>query len=961
MKYFLYIFLFLSVTVQAQFTESWTTTYNGKGDYSDRYTCSTNDPSGNIYLAGYTHKSDANADFLVVKFNASGQLQWAKSWHGSGQGPDIAYAITYKNGAIYAAGEVSNLGVGFDFFTLALNESGDSLWGAHYNDAVFNQYEQARAIAIDAQGNVYVTGESDRDPSSVINDDFLTIKYSSSGTQQWVKRYNGNGNGTDRSLGIAATANGNIAVAGRTDNGGDDDYCTIQYDSNGNQVWLQQFDNGGTDRISAMGADNSNNIYVTGRSDNGNDDDFRTIKYNELGQLQFNVAYDFVGDDRADVMDVNEDGTFAIAGRSDGNASAILNYNYRVVKYAATGAQQWTATYDSPAAADDIVQDIDLSPTGEVLVTGYSDASATAAIQNDIASVYYSNTGTMQWTQTYASSGNHEDLGATCLLDAQNNAWIAGSSENTDAQRDAILLKYSPQGTVIANNLWNGVGDNSDNARKVMADGSGNIYVCGYSVGKDTDRDMFLMKLSSAGDTLWTRKLSGTLFGSDEEANAMTFDASGNIIVSGYTKNSGTGSDITIQKYSQAGTSAWTATYNSNLNESDRSYDVATDGQGNIYITGKTDINASPILTNDEIFTAKYNSNGALMWSTTHAGSNGIDRGRKIHVGASGSVYVSGYKWNATHDDIVVIKYNNSGAQQWIYTYNSAQEDVFKSSVMDADENLYLLADSHPVGSADASDVRIIKVSNAGTESWSRTYASSNNTLCTAEEITVNSSGDVAVIGSIATQSAPNYSFDGLTLKYSAAGDLVWENQYNAPAGLDDIGDAITFNADGDVLVACHTNQGTNDNIHFNLTLLALDGNSGTIAQSLSYSGSDSLNIANDLYTLGNKLIVTGSTWGSTSQRDILVQSYDVTVGLTEAIRSDISIYPNPAREQINIVADESSLGKSAAIYDCFGRLIQTINLKNKITPCSIEELPSGVYTIQFGNNTSEQKRFIKY
>ncbi len=961
MKKFLYIFLLFPAIIKAQFTESWTTAFNGKGDFSDRYICATSDNNGNIYLAGYTHITDENADFLVSKFNASGELQWEKSWRGSGHGPDIAYAIAYKNGTVYAAGQVSNAGVGFDFFTLALNENGDSLWGANYNETLYNQYDQIEAIAVDELGNVYVTGESDRDPSNIINDDFLTIKYSSTGSQQWVKRFNGVGNATDRPLAISVTPNGNVVVAGRTDNGGDDDYCTIQYDSNGNQLWIQQFDNGGTDRISDMGTDINNNIYVTGRSDNGNDDDFRTLKYNAQGQLLFNVIYDFVGDDRADIMDVNDDGSFVVAGRSDGNASVALNYNYRIVKYTATGTQQWTATYDSPAASDDIVQDIDLSAAGEVLVTGYSDVAATVLIQNDITSIRYSSTGAVQWNRTYSSNPVKEDLASACILDAQGNAWIFGSTEDSNAQRNALLLKYNVQGTVEASNLWGGIGDNSDNAREVTVDASGSVYVCGYSVGKDTDRDMFLMKLNNAGDTLWTRKLSGTLFGSDEEANALALDATGNVIISGYTKNSGTGSDITIQKYSSAGLLAWTATYNNIANESDRSYDLTTDAQGNIYVTGKVDINASPIVTNDEIFTAKYNTNGALLWSVIHAGTVGIDRGRKIHIGASGNVYVCGYKWNGTHNDLVIIKYNSAGAQQWLYTYNSPHEEIFKSSALDGNENIFLLADSHTVDNLEATDIRLIKVNPSGTELWAQTYSSGSSLPCTAEEFAINSTGQVALIGSLATQSAPSYSFDCLVLKYTADGVFVWQNQYNGSAGLDDIGDAITLQSNGQIIVASHTNDGTAEDLHYKMVLRAIDSPNGNDLETLIFSNSDTLNIPNDIIASGSKLIVAGSIWNDNSQRDILVQTYDVTLGEEIIEHEEFSLYPNPASDNIHIQVDDSCVGEIATLYDNTGSAIREFYLKSNNTECSIQDLASGFYILQIGTQQTKYIPFIKH
>ena len=198
----------------------------------------------------------------MCKFNAAGQLEWSRSWRGSGHGPDIAYAVAFQNNTLYATGEVSNSGLGFDFFTIAVSTAGDSIWGAHYNSSQYNQYDQANAICVDTQGNIIVTGQSDRDPSSIINDDILTVKYSPTGTMLWDKRYNHTGNNIDRGLAVATDAQNNVVVAGRASNGIDDDYAVLHYNASGVLGWSDFFDNGGLDRASDMGVDEIGRAHV---------------------------------------------------------------------------------------------------------------------------------------------------------------------------------------------------------------------------------------------------------------------------------------------------------------------------------------------------------------------------------------------------------------------------------------------------------------------------------------------------------------------------------------------------------------------------------------------------------------------------------------------------------------------------------------------------------------------------
>ena len=939
------LFSLITFIAQSQFIQQWQTTYNGDGDFSDHFTCMIEGENGNIYAAGYTQKTDDNADFLVAKFNPQGQTVWTHSWHGSGQGPDIAYGIVFNNNTIFATGEVSNSGVGFDFFTLALTISGDSLWGAHYNDPTYNQYDQANAICVDIDGNVIVAGESDRDPSSVINDDILVVKYTPTGTLLWTQRYNHTGNATDRAVAVACDGQNNVVVAGRANNGGDDDYAVLQYSPNGTLNWSQFFDNGDIDRAADMGIDVNNNIYVTGRSNNGNDDDFRTLKYNSSGIELFNVAFDFVEDDRADFMDVNPDGSFVITGRSDGSAAAITNYNYRTVKYTADGAQQWTATYEGTGTNDDIVQDIDLTVAGEVLITGYSDANATALIQNNIVSIKYNNAGTTLWTNVFNGTATRSDESGACLIDSQGNARVAGHTENMQAHRDAILLTYDVSGNTTGTAIWTGTGDNSDNVREIERDANGNIYVAGYSVGKDTDRDMFLMKLNSAGDTVWTRSASGTLFGSDEEANAVAVDNAGNVIVSGYTKNSGTGSDISILKYNGAGTLLWTAQYNATANESDRSYDITTDGSGNIYVTGKTDINASPVITNDELFTAKYSSNGALLWSSVFNGGTGNQRGRFIRVGNSGNVYVCGQSNNGTDEDVLVVKYSTSGTVLWSYTYQGGNTELFESSALTTDESITALCTSSiDVTTGEGSALKVFQVNTNGSLTWEQTYTAGNNLQSTGEAIELAPNGNFILVGSIFNYTTPE-SHDCLVVCYTATGEFAWENLYDSATQLDDVGDAIAIDANNNAMVACHSNVDSASDLKYITTLRSINS-SGQLINSGTLDASDTLTVCNDLLIANNQLIVGGSRWSVDGARDIIVAQYDIQLFAEESKPSTFVTFPNPVSDRLNFTCPSALIGSSFSISDSFGRIVLSGSTKGMLNTLDTSELSSGIYTV---------------
>ena len=118
------------------------------------------------------------------------------------------------------------------FFCLAIILPGIALaqvteeWVARYNGPG-NDYDVATSLAVDDAGNVYVTGYS---YGSGTFEDYATVKYSSTGVQQWAARYNGPGNGDDIATSLAVDDAGNVYVTGYSYGSGTDlDYATVKY------------------------------------------------------------------------------------------------------------------------------------------------------------------------------------------------------------------------------------------------------------------------------------------------------------------------------------------------------------------------------------------------------------------------------------------------------------------------------------------------------------------------------------------------------------------------------------------------------------------------------------------------------------------------------------------------------------------------------------------------------------
>jgi len=279
-----FILFFITGTVLSQVAQQWVARYNGPGNSGDYARSIALDGSGNVYVTGYSTGTGTNEDYCTIKYNSSGDTLWVRRYDGPGNNYDYAYSIVVDgSGNVYVTGGSSGNGTSLDYCTIKYNSSGVQQWVARYNGPG-NGSDAARSITLDGSGNVYVTGGS---YGSGTGYDYCTIKYNSSGVQQWVAIYNGPANYHDYAYSIALDGSGNVYVTGYSyGNVAGYDYCTIKYNSSGVQQWVARYNGpgNGDDAAFSIAVDVSGNVHVTGRSyGNGTDYDYCTIKYNSSG------------------------------------------------------------------------------------------------------------------------------------------------------------------------------------------------------------------------------------------------------------------------------------------------------------------------------------------------------------------------------------------------------------------------------------------------------------------------------------------------------------------------------------------------------------------------------------------------------------------------------------------------------------------------------------------------------
>lgn len=949
--------------------QQWVNRFNGQGDFSDKFNAITTDATGNVFLAGYTVNPGTSRDLLLVKLDPLGDTVWTSIYNGIGNGADEALTLTLDaSGNIYTTGYQKGPGTGNDFITIKYNAAGVILWTATYN-YFSNESDQSNSIVVDASGNVFIAGQSDSDPSLNNNDDYVVIKYNAAGATDWAVRTNGFGNGTDQPTKILLDPTGNIVVTGRAFNGFDDDYMTVKYDPAGTVIWNQLFDRLHYDRATDMAINpNNGNIYVTGRSGNGNDYDYATVCYNSTGVQQWFSIYDNVDDDRATFVALDGTGNIYVTGQSDANPSNLFNYNITTVKYNTNGNQQWVRNWSGSAGNDDSPGGFYVNNAGDVFVTGQSDTDPTANVSNDIVVAKYNTGGTLQWANTYNRSGSNNDAAFGIIEDVFGNVIVAGYSENIP-QKDAVAIKYNSTGVNQWTKFYNGIGDNSDNSHAIVVDAADNVYTAGYTVGYNTDKNFAVLKVDASGVLQWEKDFNGSSTLSIDDAQALALDANGNICVAGYTKNSGTSSDITVVKLNPLGDTLWFRTYNYDLaNESDKAFAIATDAANNIYVTGRSDSDPT-INNNDDIVTIKYNTNGLLQWVVRYNGvGNGSDGARAIKVTPAGNVYVGGRTYNGVDEDYVLIKYNNLGIQQWVSTYNGGfGNDESVAMAMDASENLFITGFSEN-NTALNTDMAVVGFNAAGSQLWAQRFDGSANGNDDGKGIAVDNAGNVIVTGTTDTDtSVATLNGNIFVVKYDAAGNQQWINFYDGPANANDDASDVAIGSANSVIISGQADFGSVGLQNYDFATIQYSA-SGQAAPITNYNGTgNASDVANTLVTKNNFVYVTGGSYGATSQRDLVTIKYDIIpLGVTEnLIDAGIGIYPNPCSEftKIHFSKDYAiNIQTDLVVIDAAGReILKDYTINAPELTLKTKNLKSGVYTLKISqlNKVSQYSKLI--
>jgi hypothetical protein len=705
----LFILFYFVNSSQAQLRHKWS---NNPKNFDliggDAFGISTaTDATGNVYVIGYYDNTinfqpfplvanistPATSAIFFAKYDVNGSLLFVKNITGSihaGKGSSIAID---GNGFVYITGAFEwtvdfDPGIGTanltanaasDVFLAKYDSAGNYIYA--YNFGGFSDGCSGSDLAIDIYDNVFLTGffagTTDFDPGSGVanltgfgGETFLS-KYDSSGNFVFVNKL-GNAGNYSKGNSLATDAIGNIYVTGSfynthdfnpgagtanlSSNGGADIFAA-KYGPTGNYIFAIGIGAGGDDYASSIVIDNSGNVYLAG---------------NYKGNVDFDPG----------------SGTFIL------NSNDLVNSENFISKYNSSGDFIYAKSFGW--VGDDLLTSMAIDNSDNIYVTGIlcstidfdpdsGTADLTANIWRETFLAIYDASGNYLYAAA-VGAGNNETQSNSIALDYNGNVFITGYFSEGTADFDpgagvanlttgignfnAFVCKYDSNLNYSWANLIGAYGNEvlNEEGKTIAKDASGNIYIAGnFKRRVDFDpgagfsylvssgySDIYISKYDASGNFLYAARIGGP---EEENVTSIAVNNNNELIVTGSFRSScdfdpgmgvsslttSGGKDIFIAKYNSVGSLLYAKRIGGTNDDAVSS--LVLDHSDNISLigsfSGSVDFDPDPsaaVLNSGNSFLAKYNSAGSYLY----AKSLGTCLSNDISVDNNSNVYLTG-------------------------------------------------------------------------------------------------------------------------------------------------------------------------------------------------------------------------------------------------------------------------------------------------------------------------------
>jgi hypothetical protein len=763
-------------------------------------TTGTRNAGRSATLADSSHGS---SDVSVVKYSASGQVQWNRALGGSLNDDAFHVRATPDGGYLVSAESASGQSFDhsqasrglIDYWVIKLDGQGNKQWDRSFGtDSLESIYDAWPT----ADGGYLVMGASyagppqgDKSEPGRGNTDYWVVKLDAQGNKLWDRTYGGTGDETPYQgqptpdggcllMGTTTSpAGGDISQAG-PGLADDSDYWVVKLDAQGNKLWDRRY--GGTDgEIGTACVLTPDGGYlvggVSGSGQGGDksqpsrgDGDYWVLKLDAQGTKQWDVTLGSAGLDIlcAGLVTLTGGG-YVVVGNSYGTASGDRTQASRgaddvwAVGLSPTGQVLWDAAYGGTSS--EIINSACATADGGFAFSSTCSSPPSGERTRPLLSAQdewtlkATATGAVQWDQAFG--GNTDDLQQALVQAPNGSFWLAGQttggagldSEDGTSIKHAWLLQRDSLGaplqtkTIVSDRAFRIEVRNLDftTASELFAAGTTKLdFLSTFSAeGNRPDADYYLRKFSSPVIHV---ELGGA--GNDYLGEARATPDQGAIV--GGTSRSGVGGQRTAP--SRGGADFWVVKLNRTFA---KTWDRAYGGSG---LDSLVSVRSTP-------------DGGYLLAGSTTSPADG----ELTEPGRGGADY-----W--------LVKVNSTGAVQWQHRYGGPADDWLAAARPTPDGGCVLLGTTYsgvggelteaPLGKR---DLWVLKVSSTGAVQWQHRYGGSGNDYAATLELDPDGG---YVVGASTTSPAGGQvsepsrgGTDYWLLRLSAQGTVLWDRR----------------------------------------------------------------------------------------------------------------------------------------------------------------------------------------
>ncbi|MEW6051032.1 MAG: T9SS type A sorting domain-containing protein [Candidatus Zixiibacteriota bacterium] len=326
----------------------------------------------------------------------------------------------------------------------------------------------------------------------------------------------------------------------------------------------------------------------------------------------------------------------------------------------------------------------------------------------------------MVWSASYG--GTYNEGGYACLSLPDSGYVAVGSTFSFGSgDYDVYLLRLDSLGNILWSRTYGGPA--SDMGHDIQTTPDGGFIIVGttssYGAG---GADLCLWRTDSAGQLQWTRTFGGAQTDEGWSIRA-TYDRG--FVVCGSTSSSGAGyADLFVIKVDSLGNSDWAQTFGGSGGESGYAIRQTRDsGYVAVGATGSFGEGYS------SIYAVRVSPMGDSLWAKTYGGAR-ADVGYSVEVTPDGGFVLVGVtaSYGLGYYDAYLVRTDADGTQLWDKTYGGARDDYGYSVSITPDG--FLLAGTTESSGAGASDVFVVKADPVGTQVWSHTYGGNKADYC---------------------------------------------------------------------------------------------------------------------------------------------------------------------------------------------------------------------------------------